>query len=182
MDSCTADAFKAGMRRLAAGVTIVTTIHDGERSGLTATAVTSLSADPPQLLVCVSRSASAHDLIHRGARLCVNVLARRHQRLAARFAGIVQGAARFSAGRWMTLKTGAPVLADAIAAFDCVVSEAVDSATHTIFIGRVVDVRARRDGRPLLYEAGSYASVERRARAAKAKSVRRLRRVARPPP
>ena len=182
MESASAESFKAGMRRLAAGVTIVTTVHDGQRSGLTATAVTSLSADPPQLLVCVSRSASAHDLIHRGARLCVNVLARRHQRLAARFAGDVQGAARFALGRWMTLKTGAPVLADAIASFDCVVSEAVDSATHTIFIGRVVDVRARRDGRPLVYEAGAYASVDRGAGRIKPKSVRRLRRASRPPP
>ena len=182
MDSASPEAFKAGMRRLASGVTIVTTIHDGERSGLTATAVTSLSAEPPQLLVCVSRSASAHDLIHRGAKLCVNVLARRHQRLAASFAGAKQGAARFAAGRWMTLRTGAPVLADAIAAFDCVVSEAVDSTTHTIFIGRVVDVRARRDGRPLLYEAGAYASVERPPARVKPKSVRRLRRASRPPP
>ena len=184
MQSCSTESFREGMRRLAAGVTIVTTLHEGERSGLTATAVTSLSADPPQLLVCVNRSATAHDLIHRGAKLCVNVLARRHQRLAARFAGEdgLQGAARFAFGRWTTLATGAPVLVDAIASFDCVVSEAVDSATHTIFIGRVVDVRARRDGRPLVYEAGTYASVERRARALKPKSVRRLRRVAKPPP
>ena len=161
--SCSSDAFKAGMRRLAAGVTIVTTLHDGERSGLTATAVTSLSTDPPQLLVCVNRTAAAHDLIHRGAKLAVNVLARGHEKLAARFAGQdgIHGVERFAAGRWTKLKTGAPVLADAIAAFDCVVGETVDSATHTIFIGRVVGVRARADGKPLVYEAGGYGSVAR---------------------
>jgi flavin reductase (DIM6/NTAB) family NADH-FMN oxidoreductase RutF len=175
MESVAAEAFKAGMRRLAAGVTIVTSAHDGARGGLTATAVTSLSSDPPQLLVCVNRSAEAHALIHRGARLAVSVLARAHQRLATRFAGAdgVHGAARFAAGRWMTLATGAPVLADAIAAFDCVVDEAVDSSTHTIFIGRVVAVRARRGGKPLVYEAGAYASVARAARARKAKRLRR---------
>lgn len=175
VESCSVDAFKAGMRRLAAGVTIVTTLHDGERSGLTATAVTSLSTEPPQLLVCVARSAAAHDLIHRGAKLAVNVLARGHEKLASRFAGQdgTHGVARFAAGTWTSLETGAPVLADAIAAFDCVVSEAVDSATHTIFIGRVVGVRARRGGKPLVYEAGAYASVERRPRARPAKPVSR---------
>lgn len=181
LDSVGAESFKAGMRRLAAGVTIVTSAHDGTRGGLTATAVTSLTADPPQLLVCVNRSAEAHAIIHRGARLAVNVLARGHQKLANRFAGEggIHGAARFAAGRWTTLATGAPVLADAIAAFDCVVSEAVDSATHTIFIGRVVAVRARRGGKALVYEAGAYASV---ARAARARKARRLRRASTPRP
>jgi flavin reductase (DIM6/NTAB) family NADH-FMN oxidoreductase RutF len=86
-ESVNAEAFRQGMRRLAAGVTIVTTIHDGERSGLTATAVTSLSVDPPQLLVCVNREAGSHDLIRRGERMCVNVLSHAHKNLAARFAG-----------------------------------------------------------------------------------------------
>ena len=71
-----AEIFKAGMRCLASGVTIITTIHDGQRAGLTATAVCSLSVDPPQLLVCVSHKAEAHDIIHRGSVLCVNLLAR----------------------------------------------------------------------------------------------------------
>ena len=158
-----AEAFKRGMRRLAAGVTIITTMHDGERHGLTATAVTSLTTEPPQLLVCVNRTAAAHDLIHRGARLCVNVLAQEHRALAARFAGIdgVHGSERFLEGEWTRLKTGAPVLADAIASFDCEVAETVDVATHTIFIGRVVEVRAREDGDALVYEAGSFGSVQR---------------------
>jgi flavin reductase (DIM6/NTAB) family NADH-FMN oxidoreductase RutF len=157
------DRYKRGMRRLAAGVTIVTTAHDGERNGLTATAVTSLSSEPPQLLVCVNRTASAHDLIRAASRLCVNLLAREHQELAARFAGSdrIHGSERFENGRWTTLTTGAPALTDAIAAFDCVVSETIDSATHTIFIGRVVDVAMREDGEPLLYEAGSFVSLTR---------------------
>jgi len=157
------EQFKRGMRRLAAGVTIITTLHDGERNGLTATAVTSLTIDPPQLLVCVNRSAAAHDLIRKGATLCVNVLAQEHRALAARFAGVdgVHGPERFLEGDWSVLKTGAPVLVDAIAAFDCVVTETVDVATHTIFIGRAVDVRAREDGAALVYEAGSFGSVQR---------------------
>lgn len=163
LESVAANDFKRGMRRLVAGVTIVTTIHDGERSGLTATAVTSLSADPPQLLVCVNRTATAHDLIHKGAKLCVNLLDQHHQLLASRFAGAdgIHGEGRFDIGQWTALTTGAPVLADSIASFDCIVGETVDSATHTIFICRVVAVAARESGTPLLYESGGYRSVAR---------------------
>jgi flavin reductase (DIM6/NTAB) family NADH-FMN oxidoreductase RutF len=175
--SVSADAFKQGMRCLAAGVTIVTTLHDGVRGGLTATAVTSLSADPPQVLVCVNRGAGAHDLIHRGSLMCVNVLAHAHQHLAARFAGQkgVFGEDRFAAGRWTTLTTGAPVLADALASFDCVVTERVQSATHTIFIGRVVGVRARPKAKPLVYASGTYARLEAASRARKAAAKARKR-------
>jgi len=171
--SVSIDAFKQAMRRLAAGVTIVTTKHGEVRGGLTATAVCSLSVDPPQLLVCVNRSAAAHELIHEGENLCVNLLAHKHQALAARFAGQagVAGADRFQAGRWITLKTGAPVLEDALASFDCIVTEKVVSSTHTIFIGRVVEVRSRTNGKPLLYAQGAYAI-------AKALAARRKRRAA----
>jgi flavin reductase (DIM6/NTAB) family NADH-FMN oxidoreductase RutF len=175
--SVSAEAFKQGMRCLAAGVTIVTTLHDGVRSGLTATAVTSLSADPPQVLVCVNRSAGAHDLIHRGSLMCVNVLAHTHQHLAARFAGQkgVFGEDRFGAGRWMTLTTGVPVLADAMASFDCVVTERVQATTHTIFIGRVVGVRARPKARPLVNASGTYARLESAAQVKKAVARARKR-------
>ncbi len=162
-DVVPADVFKLAMRRLAAGVTIITGCHNGERCGLTATAVCSLSADPPQILVCVNRSSQAHDVIKRGANLCVNLLARRHRALAARFAGQkkgIVGEERFRAGRWTALRTGAPALDDALANFDCVVRETVESSTHTIFIGNVVEVRLRAQGHPLLYAGGSYAGLQ----------------------
>jgi flavin reductase (DIM6/NTAB) family NADH-FMN oxidoreductase RutF len=177
--------FKQAMRRLAAGVTIITTRHKGERGGLTATAMCSLSVDPPQLLVCVNRSAAAHMLIHEGENMCVNLLAHKHQPLAARFAGQtgIVGDDRFLAGRWTTLKTGAPVLEDAIASFDCVVSEKMNASTHTIFIGRVVDVRLRAKGQPLLYAGGAYAIAQalaaRKARRSAA-ATRRPARVSKP--
>ena len=163
------EQFKQGMRRLAAGVTIITTAVDGAPRGLTATAVCSLSADPPQLLVCVKRTAGAHDAIARSRRFCVNVLAHGHHNLAARFAGHdgVRGEARFRAGRWVALKTGAPALTGALAAFDCVVSEQVAATTHTIFIGRVVAMCVRHKAKPLLYASGGYASVQALARALK---------------
>ncbi len=149
------------MRRLAAGVTVITTSHGGKRGGLTATAVCSLSAAPPQILVCVNRTASAHDMIAEGTNLCVNLLSRSHQQLAWRFAGAVEGEERFRTGKWTTLTTGAPVLADALACFDCEVSEKIESATHTIFIGKVVGVSVREKGKPLLYASGAFAGLKK---------------------
>ncbi len=163
MDAVDAAAYKAAMRRLAAGVAIVTGAHGGTRGGLTATAVCSLSAEPPQLLVCVNRQIEPHDIIRDGAVMGVSLLGTEHRALAARFAGMtrVSGAARFGEGSWLTLKTGASLLEDAVAAFDCVITEAIDTATHTVFIGKVVAVRVRADAAPLLYAEGEFQSLAR---------------------
>jgi flavin reductase (NADH) len=131
--------FKHAMRRLAAGVTIVTTAGGDGRAGLTATAVCSLSADPARLLVCVNRDAAPNAAIAASGRFCVNVLALRHRALALRFAGAtgVAGDDRFARGKWGKAATGAPVLLDALASFDCA-------------------VWARTGGAPLLYAAGAF--------------------------
>jgi flavin reductase (DIM6/NTAB) family NADH-FMN oxidoreductase RutF len=156
--------FKSAMRRLAAGVTIVATDGRGKPHGLTATAVCSLSAEPPQLLVCVNRNSAPNAAIARAGRFSVNVLATRHKSLALRFAGAtgVQGAERFAKGEWTAAKTGAPVLADAIAYFDCTLVDAIQSGTHTVFIGRVRAAHARKSGTPLLYAAGAFQALARR--------------------
>ncbi|MGE0155051.1 MAG: flavin reductase family protein [Reyranellaceae bacterium] len=154
--------FKKGMRNLAGGVTLITTCCEGARGGLTATAVCSVSAAPPQLLVCVNKTASAHDPIGKSAIFAVNVLSTRHIALAMRFSGQdgVEGDARFSdKGAWRTLKTGAPVLADALASFDCELVKKVDVGTHTIYIGHIVDV-AVCDGSPLIYSDGLFVTPQ----------------------
>jgi flavin reductase (DIM6/NTAB) family NADH-FMN oxidoreductase RutF len=155
--------FKAGMRRLGAGVTIVTTFDGQTRAGLTATAVCSLSAEPPQLLVCVNRAAYPNKVIARAKRFCVNVLASGQAALALRFAGATghKGEDRFGKGRWNVLATGAPVLDGALTSFDCELARAVRSGTHTIFIGRVVAVATRQGGKALLYADGAFAGVAR---------------------
>ena len=88
------------------------------------------------------------------------------------------GPERFDVGRWTTLKTGAPVLADALASFDCIVTERVQASTHTIFIGRVVDVRARPRAKPLVYARGTYARLVAGVRKA-ARKPRAAKRAAR---
>lgn len=159
-----ASDFKAGMRRLGAGVTIVTTFDGKSRAGLTATAVCSLSAEPPQLLVCVNRQAWPNAVIARAKRFCVNVLASGQKGLAMRFAGATghQGEDRFAKGKWGVLATGAPILDGALASFDCELARAIPAGTHTIFVGRVVSVVSRKGGKALLYADGAFAGLSKR--------------------
>jgi flavin reductase (DIM6/NTAB) family NADH-FMN oxidoreductase RutF len=107
------------MRRLAGGVTIVTTRLGEVRAGLTAAAVCSLTAEPPRLLACVHREADAHDLILESRVFAVNVLAPVHRELADHFGGRddSHGPARFALGRWRSGAGGVPILADAAASF-----------------------------------------------------------------
>lgn len=150
------EAFKQGMRQLTAGVTIVTTAIGGRRIGLTATAVCSLSVEPPTLLACVDREAAAHDPALQSRVFCVNVLARGHEALAALFADNARLAERFETGTWGTLETGAPVLLDSLASFDCILGQTMRADTHTVLVGRVQAVRNDPSLAPLLYSRGRY--------------------------
>lgn len=156
-----AAVFKQGMRHLAASVTLITTRHEGVRGGLTATAVCSVSATPPQLLVCVNREASAHDAIGKSGIFAVNVLCSAHQKIAERFAGMdgVDGDPRFEGmGDWSALKTGAPVLAGCPVNFDCKVVQSMSAGTHTVYIGEIVDMRVGGAAGPMVYCDGAFIS------------------------
>jgi flavin reductase (DIM6/NTAB) family NADH-FMN oxidoreductase RutF len=150
------DAYRAAMRFVPAAVTIVTARHGGARNGLTATAVASVSAEPPQLLICVNREASAEPLIAASGRFAVNLLAPAHQESADRFAqSKLSSDERFEAHRWIDLPTGMPALADAVATFECRIVQHSRLGSHSLFIGEVVGIRTA-PGEPLLYHAGRY--------------------------
>ena len=148
--------FREGMRQLAAGVTIVTTAVGDARNGLTATAVCSLSAEPPMLLACVNREAGAHAPTLQSRVFCVNVLGAKHLDLAAQFASSSRIPERFTIGDWGTLATGAPVLMDALASFDCLLGQTLKAETHTVLTGRVQAVRVDPAQEPLLYSRGAF--------------------------
>jgi flavin reductase (DIM6/NTAB) family NADH-FMN oxidoreductase RutF len=154
----TAEEFRAQMRHLAGAVTVIATGAPGQRFGLTATAVCSLSDDPPTLLACVNRTASAHDVISSNRTFSINLLADDQEDVAGRFAGRAgsRGEARFEGAAWHALATGAPILAGALAAFDCEITQEHVFATHTIFIGRVVASAARDAADPLIYLRGAF--------------------------
>ena len=144
--------FKGAMRRFASSVTIITAGEGDARRGLTATAVSSVTMDPPTLLICVNRFGEAHAAIDAAGAFCVNILSTEEDRAALCFAGQSeqQGAARFDPFTWSLLETGAPALDGALANIDCRVSETVETASHTVYFGRVVGVRLA-EGRPLVH-------------------------------
>jgi len=154
-------AFKGAMRRLAGGVSILASRHAGARRGLTATAVCSLSADPPSLLACVNQSAEAHELIMASRLLSVNVLAGHHQYLADTFAGQdgTKGEKRFSRGEWGVMATGAPCLKDALACFDCKVFDHHRVGSHSVFFCHVVAVAHAPREEPLIYFDTGFAGL-----------------------
>lgn len=156
-----ADSFRAIMQHQAGAVSIVATGAEPDRAGLTATAIASLSDEPPSILVCVNRKTDAHDAIPAGGSFAVNLLAADQQNISDRFAGRddQHGEDRFKnlAGMsWGTLKTGAPVLHGALAVLDCTLTDQHAFTTHTIYIGQVVAGVFREDARPLLYFRGDY--------------------------
>lgn len=133
------ESFRSAMRHLASGVSVITTGEGEHRTGLTATSVSSLSIEPPSLVVCISRTSTTLQAIRENRVFGVNFLAAGHRELADRFAGHgnVSGAARYRTGKWITLVTGAPILADALAAIDCTIDTIMEWNTHAMVIGRV---------------------------------------------
>ncbi|GLK79187.1 flavin reductase family protein [Methylopila turkensis] len=146
-------AFKAAMRRLAAGVTVVTSRHGGTVNGMTATAVCSVSAEPPLVLVALNRSSASHGVVSRGGAFALNFLREDQSELATYFAG--RDGKSFDAVPHRLGPTGCPLIEGCSARLDCVLESRHDEGTHTIFVGRVV--RAETDeGAPLVYGDGAF--------------------------
>ena len=149
--------FAAAMGRHASSVCVITTCHAQQRFGLTATAVSSVCASPPRLLVCINKSGITHAKIAESGRFCVNVVSENQERLAKSFAGMMgKDLDRFALGSWYDLATGSPALMEASAAIDCSVVEQLDQFSHSIFIGEVVGVAAHPGKDPLLYAARRF--------------------------
>lgn len=148
--------FRGAMRGLASGVSLVTTRGvDGAPHGMAATAVNSLSAAPPQLLICVNKSASMHGPLLASGLFAVSLLAREQADLVGLFSSPDQRHLRFAGAGWGQLVTGAPVQTEAIAALDCKIAQVIDAATHSLIIGAVIATRAAAQGaEPLVYFQG----------------------------
>jgi flavin reductase len=148
--------FREAMSRLAGVVTVITTGRGNARCGLTATAMCSLSAEPPSILVCVNASASAHNTILAEGRFGVNVLAPDQAWIASRFAGQDgrKGAARFDGASWHQKEEGAPLLADALVALDCKVDQRFNGYSHSILVGVIEAIHLSDDPQACLVWQG----------------------------
>ena len=140
----------------ASGVTVITTGSEGNFHGMTASAVASLSLDPPLVLVAVDKRGLMHAALREGRCFAVNVLTEAQEGLSRRFA--MSGPKEFGDLNWTTAVTGAPVFEDVLAWADCRLADVLPGGDHDIFVGEVVAGDAR-DGRPLLYYAGKYRQI-----------------------
>jgi len=151
------EAFRDGMALLGSAVSVITTDGAAGRAGFTATAVCSVTDQPPTLLVCVNRSSYVHRFFAENRVMCVNLLGGHQEAVSGRFANrALDMEARFAAGEWEVSHTGAPVLADALATFDCRIVDAHEVGTHTVFYGAVAGVRRQQVPRSLVYFNRAY--------------------------
>ena len=162
MPTVSAEDHRYGMRHFAVGVTIITARDGDAKAGLTATAVCSVTADPPRLVVFVNKNVVASDVILNSGALCVNVLAGDQEEVAKAFAGMIKdvhGDARFQHGVWRELVTGAPSLDGSLANFDCRVIKVFDESTHNAFLCEVLSTCERNDGEALIYLNGGFRRI-----------------------
>ena len=153
-----AGSFRAAMARFPGAVTIVTACTAaGERRGITATAVCSVSAEPPSLLVCLNRKTGTCAAVRETGRFNVNLLTEGAAAVALRFAGVggVTGEAKFDEGSWQADARGLPLLADAVAQFSCEVAEVTDAGSHSVFIGHIVGLVSA-EAPALVYEQARF--------------------------
>ncbi|KIU44875.1 MULTISPECIES: flavin reductase family protein [Bradyrhizobium] len=169
----TAADFRGAMRHLTGGVSIITAGRGKDISGMTVTSVSSLSVEPPSLIVSINRAASSWPLIARHGAFGVNILTADQLDIAERFTGKggVKGADRFTGAEWTTRATGVPLLVGALAAVDCEVEEVIERHSHAIVIGRVLDVIASERTAALAYWHGEYVAIDREEDAARLAEV-----------
>jgi flavin reductase (DIM6/NTAB) family NADH-FMN oxidoreductase RutF len=150
--------FRLAMRRFPAAVTIVTTRYQGEDVGMTATAVTSLSMDPPSLLLCVNRGNGFHTPIEENQDFCINILREGQHDISTNFGGGKPAHERFAVGEWRD-QGGIPYLADAQASIFCHKTALFGHTTHSIVVFEVTGLLLQDDIAPLLYVDGRYCLV-----------------------
>ena len=155
--SLTSSEFREVISHFASGVTIVTTLHDERPFGTTASAITSLSLEPPMLLVCMNKQSETGRAVAASGRFAVNILGATHADLAERFAR--KGGDKFdgvptSPGQW-----GEPLFDEAVATLECLVTEQTAVATHYVFFAEVVSATAR-GGDPLAYFKGRFGRLD----------------------
>ncbi|SCW48387.1 NADH-FMN oxidoreductase RutF, flavin reductase (DIM6/NTAB) family [Sphingobium faniae] len=155
------DDFKQAMRRLATTIAIVTAGKGDSCTGMAATAVMSVTADPPTLIVAVNRSASIAAFMVEEEEFCVNLLAARHQHLVGVFSGQKKGRERFETGDWRFDPERPPVLSDAATSMMCRKSGAIEMSTHILYTGEVTGILNHPDIDPLVWVDGAFAAASR---------------------
>jgi flavin reductase len=154
----TRQEYRDAMARFGAAVSVVTTDGPGGKRGFTASAVCSVTDDPPTLLVCVNRQNESHPALIANKVMAVNTLSADQQDLSNVFA-TGEAAKRFASGHWTTLRTGAPVLHGCVVSFDCRVAQITDVGTHSVVFAKVEAIRYGATEAGLIYFGRGYHPV-----------------------
>lgn len=157
MQPLDSERFRHVIGHFPSGVTVITTAVDGRRLGTTASAVSSLSLDPPMLLACLKRDSTTRAAVVERSRFGVNILSEDQDALAARFA--TKGEAKFEGVPFRDGPAGMPLLEGALAHLECDVEDEVVGGTHSVFLGRARGAAAVA-GRPLAYFRGAFGRLE----------------------
>jgi flavin reductase (DIM6/NTAB) family NADH-FMN oxidoreductase RutF len=149
--------FKLAMSHFASGVTIVTTEHEGKPYGLTVASFASLSLHPPLVLVCIEKSVKSHDAVAASKKFGVSILGSEQTDVSNRFAS-KKVDDKFAGAATRRGELGIPLIEGALCTIECRVREQLPGGDHSIFIGEVVDIRAR-EGAPLVYFRSGYHQI-----------------------
>lgn len=154
--------FRSAMRHLTGGISVITVGRGRDVSGMTVTSVSSLSVDPPSLIVGINRSSSSWPLLKQYGFFGVNILNADQLDIAERFAGKdgSKGADRFTGAEWIVGASGVPLLVGALASLDCEVEDIVERHSHAIVIGRPRDMRLSSRTAALAYWQGQYVAID----------------------
>jgi flavin reductase (DIM6/NTAB) family NADH-FMN oxidoreductase RutF len=165
--------FRSAMRHLAGGVSVITVGHGKDITGMTVTSVSSLSVDPPTLIVSINRESSSWPLLKRHGFFGVNILTADQIDIAERFTGKggLKGADRFAGARWTTGVSGVPLLVGALSAIDCEAEDIIERHSHAIVIGRVLDIQLSSPAAALSYWQGQFVAIDQNADAIKLAEV-----------
>jgi flavin reductase (DIM6/NTAB) family NADH-FMN oxidoreductase RutF len=153
----TKDEFRQALSRFASGVTVVTCKGlDGQLRGITVSAFSSLSLDPPMVLICIDKRASIHEHLAEGRFFAVNFLAQDQEHISRRFAS--KEPDKFNGIQCKTGQCGAPLIEGALGFVECRIEHAYPGGDHTIFVGQV-EASGASDGQPILYYSGNYSRL-----------------------
>lgn len=154
------EVLRQAMRYWTTGVTVVTSTFKGTQHGMTVSSFTSVSLNPPQVLISLAENTRTYELVLHSRIFGVTILSEDQQAVSDRFAGrIPDEQDRLSGLETFTLTTGAPLIMGGLAYFDCRVVTTLGSGSHTIFIGEVLQASNGPSGNPLLYYNRNYGKL-----------------------
>jgi flavin reductase len=153
--------FRAAMAAMASTVHVVTARRGDERVGRTATSMLSLSAAPPSILVSIDMVSRLADVIIKTGGFSLAMLADDQDEIGNAFAGRMDPQDRFASGEWKSWPSGNPMLLGAVTAIDCEVIGAIETGTHVLFAGAIIEAETTTTRTPLLWQRHHYHSLTR---------------------